>query len=921
MNFRYFSAVFFLATSTNFIFAQNEKSKPDSLAVKSAAYFLNRAQLQKLPFRGDVQDYYGLFPGTVVQDYKGTDYLHIRGSSHDEIGYVFEGVDVRNAFTGQNLLRFIPEALESIELETTPGAGEGNAAAILFHNLRTGGSDLKFTLRGESDRFTPEFNKRLGTYSYGYSDFVLTAEGKIGEDNIRFFVAGEREAFSDHYRKFWDGFRFSKPDALEQWSNKTLYELLGTDEIDVQPGNIPEAGSRRYTLNSAISADLGAVDLRLTGLYNWHRKQINNTPIQNIFNPKRIPESKQQASLISLQMDYWHKWLGDIRLQIDHQTSSEKTYDPLFEDDFTLYRDSLAVEKKGVNFAIDPDIFFDSRFDPSLQGPGTITYIEFPFSMPGQVLTDYGRWQDNRLGVAGEIKKKMGKHMLTLGGQWEKRTVRRFRVNTLLSYMQEKRENERSPEPLSNEDLQLALRERGDIEAYGYDVFGNKVNNNMEAADAPARPQTNTVYISDQVKTGNVLLNFGLRYDRFALDGLTLNHEKTGLIVLEPAFYLPLAATKKIPGQSVFSPRFQIIAEANDKLQMQLDVGAYAQMPQLRQVYVERMYWAKIIRFGGIGLLPRALDPEPVKTKQATFRITYQPTSSFYLSAAIFNKNTNGRLHVDSLQRNQSEAEGLMLRNSGESVANGLETDVAFARNRFKARLNYTWSAVRGFQSYPMSNYSDYYFNNTQNANSTTGRYETLEMQQEHAGMIMLGYSFSANESGWLRNTGVSALFRFNSGHPYKLRDPGDFLGGARLSQGRLLGWEFDYRQVLAVETTPWMRWLDIKVERTFTAGKVPAKLYFYVQNVLNHKNVRHVYVHTGTTENDGTYTPRLTRALSRYVDDAYFDLYDIINIGHRQHYAISRGGDLFAHPREIRFGLEVAFINPAQFFRTRPEP
>jgi len=36
--------------------------------------------------------------------------------------------------------------------------------------------------------------------------------------------------------------------------------------------------------------------------------------------------------------------------------------------------------------------------------------------------------------------------------------------------------------------------------------------------------------------------------------------------------------------------------------------------------------------------------------------------------------------------------------------------------------------------------------------------------------------------------------------------------------------------------------------------------------------------------------------------------LYDLINHGHRQHYEVNQGGDLFGRPREIRFGLQIGF-------------
>jgi hypothetical protein len=69
------------------------ESATDSTAVELGIKSLSRAQLDRLPFRGAPAEYYGLFSGTVVQDYRGIDFVHVRGSRQDEIGYAFEGAD------------------------------------------------------------------------------------------------------------------------------------------------------------------------------------------------------------------------------------------------------------------------------------------------------------------------------------------------------------------------------------------------------------------------------------------------------------------------------------------------------------------------------------------------------------------------------------------------------------------------------------------------------------------------------------------------------------------------------------------------------------------------------------------------------------------------------------------------------------
>lgn len=107
--------------------------------------------------------------------------------------------------------------------------------------------------------------------------------------------------------------------------------------------------------------------------------------------------------------------------------------------------------------------------------------------------------------------------------------------------------------------------------------------------------------------------------------------------------------------------------------------------------------------------------------------------------------------------------------------------------------------------------------------------------------------------------------------------------------------------------TTPWVLEFDAGISRVFRFGKFHLTAFVYAQNLLNRKNEIHVYRRTGTTSDDGT--------LERYGqywygDDEFFDLYQLINHGHREHYRRKQGGDLFGRPREIRFGIQVGFGN-----------
>ena len=100
-----------------------------------------------------------------------------------------------------------------------------------------------------------------------------------------------------------------------------------------------------------------------------------------------------------------------------------------------------------------------------------------------------------------------------------------------------------------------------------------------------------------------------------------------------------------------------------------------------------------------------------------------------------------------------------------------------------------------------------------------------------------------------------------------------------------------------------------MKVHKTVHFGDIDLTAYFYVHNLFNRKNAQNVYARTGSTSSDGSFSfdNRMDLLEQGWPPDA-LQLYELINIGHRQHYALTQGGDFFGHPREIRFGVEVNF-------------
>ncbi|MFQ6114814.1 MAG: hypothetical protein ACE5NG_12160 [bacterium] len=751
------------------------KEAVDSTAFERDTRSLTGEDLQLLPFRGEPHDYYGLFSGTVVQDFRGTEFLHVRGSRPDELAYTFEGADVRSAFTGLNMIRFIPEALERLTLNASPSASEDNAVGVLEHRLRQSGRDLKFTLRGETDRFTSDYNRRLGTYSYGYFNYLLAAESKIVRDNSRFFAAAERETFDDHYRKFWDGFGVGGPDfpLVDQISGQTLQEVVGTDEIVIQPGNIPNANSERFTINSSVSADFKPLVFRAVGALNFLSQQQNNTPIKDIFNPEHIPEFKQNAGLLSLQADYFGKKHLLAHVQFDLLRSNEKTVDPLFGDNFLLYRDSLAIVEKGVNW----DSSHRSSSDSYIQGPGEFNFYQFPFSRPGELLAFYSKGEENYLAISGSVQKKLGNHYLNAGGSFQRRTLRRFAIGSSFSFMEAIREIGRNPDELDEWQL-LKIRNSGDVRAFGYDIFGNKIEKNDAVNDAPRHPTNYSLFLEEQFSTADLLLNIGVRYSSFSSDAMVfvdpINPQIEGSSTVEGS-NIPLTALESAPSHHFILPRFTAQINPNKQLSFQFQLGKYAQQVRLRDVYTSRAYLMWLFHGGYFINDPRGANAEPVQSTQTEFSVCYRPQLNLNLQTTLFHKTTNGLLETDRIITSPwSQAiDYNVLVNSGESTSKGVELNINYTSTGFRTWVNYTLSDVRGFTSYPISNLRDVELEDPGGFNSKSDPPSLLDFNQKHRGNLLISYKFDKHAPPWLRQTGLHLLFRFNNGHDFTLYDGG----------------------------------------------------------------------------------------------------------------------------------------------------
>jgi len=743
----------------------NDNVRPDSVLEELQSTILRHRSLRALPFRGGSLEYYDLLPGAVVQDYRGRDLLHIRGSRHDEIAYSFEGADVRSIYSGENIVRFIPEALDEISLTPSPRAGYAGAAGLVQHRLRRPSGDFEFNVRGETDRFTSDYQGRLGTFSYGYANFLGLAEGKIFKDNLRFLAAAERESFGDHYRKFWDGFRFGNSSGVplrDPFTEQTLREIAGVDELVVKPGNIPNAAADRFTLNSILTGDFSALTVRAVGLYNWEKRQNNDTPIRELFTSLRIPETKNRSTLLSLQADLKSTKNFGAHLQFDLLRSENKTYDPVFEDNVELYRDSLAIVAKGLPWS-------DPLYGSYSQGPSNFYYFAFPFTRPGALLASYSRTEESGWEVSGALNKNLVKIFLNAGFAYQRRAVRHITIGNSLGYASVLRQASLTGQ-IADE---YTLRRAGFVDVFGYDAFANRVESDTDTNDGPAQPSKFTAYVESRLRAKDIQVDIGLRYDRFASDARFV----ADFPIIPEFRLLELSELRTAPIYKYFLPRLTATFFATPGLTLKFDLGTYAQQPGLQDVYASRGHFSGLRAFSLFYLDPRAVTAAPVRVSQMDFVLAYQATPRFHLSAAVFRKYTEGQLQMKPVYASPEDTfpDSYVFGNDGESLAKGVELTLSYSHRGIFASANYTISRVDGFTSYPTTSFVNPYSEAPPGAGLMPML--PLEYNQTHRGNVLLGYEFDAASPALLRQMGVQTLLRFNSGHNYPYYHLGDAFG------------------------------------------------------------------------------------------------------------------------------------------------
>jgi hypothetical protein len=892
--------------------------------------------IENLPIRG-VQNIIALDAGVVQQNGR----LYVRGGRDGEIAYYLDGANTTNPITNTQTIAPIQEAIEELQLQAggyTAEFGGGNSA-IVRTTMRGGTSDYHASLSYLTDDFAKPGNGYFGSTSFGFRNGVLTLSGPILNKNFRFFAVGQHNYVRDRSVRFMTPFQFLD---LRVDENDSRYQRdangdpLPNDQQPLLPGPIvfqknyvPRNYRENNTVQGTINYDAQPYKFRLSGSYNADRFVSGaNWPnaLANVFRIGTLPEVNNRQAFAELKFNHivdnktyyevgvsWQRITGrTFDARFDNVAGSElpaltvggESFTPKFLDNWNAYTDSLVNDQLGYKG-------FARRF----AAPNQWSTIDgFRFNDPNAPNNSYSRSVDQAWGIVADVTSQIQtNHELKAGGRFEMWNSRRYTVNNITNAM-EHLYGIRGNQPRSYADMKtleanLAKPAVGNINHIGYDVFGNEVD---DGPDAPAKPVFASAYVQNKLEYSDLILNFGLRYERFDSKGKTFpNPDLTDSAFISSLDVIDVDKLVDIPIVNLLLPRISFSFPVTDNTVFYAMYGKYAQMPALNQLYVGNTVLSRTVSpvsRGNAFLTPIGLLMRPERTTQYEMGFRQTLSENFALTMSGFYKDLKDQLSVRAYTDQAGNKLFTAYLNEDFGTVKGLELTFELRRvERFAARVNYTLSDARGTGSNSQTGFAAV----EQGIGKTTDFVNPLGFNQTHRGALLLDYRFARNDGGpILEGAGVNALLTFNSGHSYtRIKEP--------KSLGQASVWNIgvypltDPRFSIPAEpinasSTPWVFNIDLNVNKMLWVGNFSVELFVNVLNLLNTKQIINVYPNTGTPYDDAWLTSPL--AVGKLTTPNYVDFYKAINLDNRWAYNTTTGNDLFGSPRQVRFGARVEF-------------
>ena len=846
---------------------------------------LSAEDIKNIPMRGTntVMN----LSSAAVQD--GDDF-HVRGGRDEENVTYVDGVMTTRLRDGQhNALNVISNAIE----ESNFHAGGFNAeygfanAGVLLTTTKSGGTDYHFSIEGISDEvFQNSEGKTLGTQSWGYNTYTITAGGpvpRILDNKLRFFLAAERN-FNGGNATNWHGITLD--------TTLTSYGQELPLKVNYGAGPYPGYFNSQWDVNGNLSyAPTASMRFKFGGTYHKGEDQDGES-WHHIFNYQKDMLNK--------------RWNASAYFKFTHQVNPRMFY--------TL---NMNYFYYNVEWG-DPDLWHDIKKygDPAYNagkrdwGKSYSYYlfgIMYP-SFPGEVISGLGKTAQTNFGPKFDLTWQFNNYNeLRIGFQYDYYTIRRWSMGNggaeSISLGLHRREID-PDNKLTDYDIF-----RNNYGYYGYDMWGNPIDDDatyevtndqgeiikVSGHDAPRHPVRAAFYIQDKIELKDLVLNAGLRFDYFS----------TGVESWKDPANLIINATNLIDDESfddpityaLFSPRLGWSFPVTDQTVFHAQFGKFIQMPRVDDMYDGHTYVGRFLQGGNARSMPNP-NLKPMQTMQYEVGIKQQVGSNASINVTVFYKDIKDyiQLRVFFPEEGAGYASYFQRQNVDYGTTKGMQFTFNLRRtNRISASVDYTYSKAMGTGSNSGSHFDIAW-------QDSELRFPTiimpLDYHQEHVGTVNIDFRLTKDDGptffGFkpLANLGINMLYSLHSGSRFTRIEPGP----------RGLFSQNGPRPVesLNASVMPWYNRMDLKIDRRFEIGQFSFKPYLWVYNLFNIKNVTGVYDQTGDPHDNGWFLTEDGKAwLEINGEGGKYLAYEDLSDG---------GARGLSTPRIVRFGLLVEF-------------
>jgi len=382
------------------------------------------------------------------------------------------------------------------------------------------------------------------------------------------------------------------------------------------------------------------------------------------------------------------------------------------------------------------------------------------------------------------------------------------------------------------------------------------------------KPVTAAGWASDRLDLGDVVIDLGVRYDYFNSKALFSNTpgftfsdpqwDQTS--ASNPAAYAASLAKVFTPGvgHSVISPRIGVSFPITDQTDFHLSYSHQVQSPDintlLQGINNDLTFTNANDRFGrdvGFG-----------KTILFEFGARHAFSPDLVIDVSAYNKSKVSDLSYRIFNFNDPTNPGRqltinVLTNGDFGYDRGLDLKIDRRLGSWlSATLAYTFEVANGTGSSPFT----YLNTNARSISGVTGsvlppaeQARAVNDQRTHniAGAVSFnvpqGWQQGTTVGNIFKNVSAFATFRVLSGLPYT---PLTNVGGGATAPGTNFGLTASQSGDVNSATTPWVKYLDLRINKGLKLGRVDVTAFADIRNLLNFKNITGLFAETNDVTN-----------------------------------------------------------------------